>query len=184
MPSLAKGKAAVANQKSSEELVAYLREHLKYERDMLRFTYGMLFQTEGYRWCAMFESFGVHARNLYDFLRHEGKFNTFRADNYVPGRSRPAASNVDEKMNGSFFHLSTSRLKNKPVSLADAVAIGGWIDREWTIWASQLGESFKALVDTAPACPQPQLPVQGGPSATNHVTIISTPFVQGESRMD
>jgi hypothetical protein len=174
----------VAKQKSSEDLVTYLSEHLKYERDMLRFTYDMLFKTDGYRWCAMFESFGVHARNLYDFLRHEGKSNTVRADNYVPGRSKPAASNVDGKMNGSFFHLSTSRLENKPVSLADAIAIGGWIDREWAVWASQLGEPFKAFVDTSPACPEPQLAVHGGPSATNHVATTSTTFLHGEWRLD
>lgn len=166
----------MAKQKSDEDLKAYLAEHLKYERDMLRFTYSMLFQMDGLRWCAMFESFGLHARNLYDFLRHEGQAgNTIRADDYVQGRSKPAASNVDGKMNKSFFHLSTSRLENTPVNLADAIAIGGWIDKEWEAWSGQLGEPFKALVDATPACPAPVLaPVAAPPSSTNHFTTSET----------
>jgi|GEM_PF-1293164 len=166
----------MARQKPDEDLVAYLKEHLKYERDMLRFTYAMLFEMDGCRWCAMFESFGVHARNLYDFLRHEGgATNTVRADDYVPGRKKPAASNVGGKLNGSVFHLSTSRLANKPVSLTDATAIGGWIDKEWEAWAGQLREPFKALIDTSPACPAPPSGVAAGsPSATNHITTSSS----------
>jgi hypothetical protein len=163
----------VAKLKSDKVLGAYLKEHLKYERDMLRFTYGMLFQTDQFRWCAMFESFGIHARNLYDFLRHEGdKANTVRADDYVPGRSKPAHSNVDGKMNSSFFHLSTSRLGDKPINITDAVAIGVWIDREWTTWAGQLRDTFKPLVDTSEACPPPLLTATSAPSATNHITTI------------
>ena len=163
----------MAKPKSDEVLGAYLKEHLKYERDMLRFTYGMLFKTDNDRWCAMFESFGIHARNLYDFLRHEGnKANTVRADDYVPGRSKPAPSNVDGKMNGSFFHLSTSRLGDKPVNITDAVAIGGWIDREWATWAGQLRDPFKPLVDASNACPPPLLTATSAPSATNHIITI------------
>ncbi|MFC3100668.1 hypothetical protein [Altererythrobacter lauratis] len=173
----------MAKQKPEGDLVAYLKEHLKYERDMLRFTYGMLFQTEDLGWCAMFESFGIHARNLYDFLRHEGSAtNTVRADDYVPGRKKPSASNGDGKLNGSFFHLSTSRLANKPVSLTDAIAIGGWIDKEWAAWTEQLREPFKALVDAYPACPAPTSGIVArSPSATNHITTTSSTVVFGGS---
>jgi hypothetical protein len=163
----------MAKPKSDEALGAYLKEHLKYERDMLRYTYGMLFEPGAFRWCAMFESFGIHARNLYDFLRHEGsKTNTVRADDYVPGRSKPAASNVDGKMNSSFFHLSTSRLGNNPVDIIDAATIGSWIDREWATWAGQLGDRFKPLVDASEACPQRLLTAASAPSATNHIITI------------
>lgn len=124
---------ALAKQKLEADLVTFLTEHLRYEREMLRFTYKMLFQMGGRRWCAMFESFGIHARNLYDFLRHEGKpTTTIRAIDYLPNRAKSdAIASIDSKMNRSLFHLSTSRLDNKPVTLADAVTIGLWIDREW-----------------------------------------------------
>lgn len=165
----------MARPKSEEDLQAYLKDHLKYERDMLGFTFGMLSQSAGLRWCAMFESFGVHARNLYDFLRHEGRGNTIRADDYVPGRQKPAASNVSQKMNSSFFHLSTSRLKDQPVNLADAADIGDWIDKEWMIWAGTLKAPFKPLVDASPVCASTTAPLSTV-STTNHVTSTSIRF--------
>lgn len=165
----------MAKQKTESDLVAYLEEHLKYEREMLRFTFEMLFQTDGRRWCAMFESFGIHARNLYDFLRHEGKpTTTIRAVDYVPDRKKSdAIPTIDSKMNSSFFHLSTSRLDNKPVTLADAVTIGSWIDREWNAWADQLPDPFNALVDVEPACPIPAIATSTNPTATGEFTAMS-----------
>lgn len=164
----------MAKEKSTSDLMAYLNEHLAYERRMLRFTFKMLFETDGPRWCAMFESFGVHARNLYDFLRHEGKGATnIRAVDYVPNRKKSEAlATIDAKMNSSLFHLSTSRLENKPVTLSDAVVIGAWIDREWQAWATQLPEPFRGMVDTERACAQPLEEASAAPSATGHVVVL------------
>lgn len=164
----------MAKHKSNEDLESYLREHLKYERDMLRFTYDMLFQAKGYRWCAFFESFGLHARNLYDFLRHEGNAaNTVRADDYVKGRKKPDASNIDVTMNRSLFHLSTSRLSKDPLNMDDAAVIGSWIDREWAIWVQQLREPFNKWADLQPACLHPAA-ATSAISATNYVTTTSS----------
>lgn len=164
----------MTKEKHTSDLKAYLEEHLAYERRMLTFTFEMLFQTDGPRWCAVFESFGIHARNLYDFLRHEGKATTtIRAVDYVPNRKKSEAlATIDAKMNSSLFHLSTSRLENKPVTVADAVVIGSWIDREWQAWAAQLPESFRALVDTEPACLLPSDRASVSPSATGHVSAL------------
>ena len=171
----------MAKQKSPEDLKAYLAEHLTYERDMLRFTYSMLFQMNGLRWCAMFESFGLHARNLYDFLRHEGQAgNTVRACDFVEGHKKPQHSNIDKKMNESFFHLSTLRLENTAINLPDAIEIGSWIDREWANWAAQLSETFKGFVDTSPACPPLSPPTPAHLSATNHVTTTSSVWVPSD----
>ena len=150
----------MAKQKCDEDLNIYLNEHLKYERKMLGFTYKKLFVTDEQTWCAMFESFGVHARNLYDFLRHEGKpQTTIRADDYIPGRKKPDASGVSQKMNISFFHLSTSRILNQSVNIQDAITIGNWIDKEWGDWVNQLPDKFKNLVDASLVCVPPSITV-------------------------
>jgi len=171
-------------------LEKYLTEHLKYERDMLRHTYGRLTEMSGMDWCAMFEAFGVHARNLYDFLRNEGSASsTFRAVDYVLGYKGKPHSDVDGRMNESFFHLSAKRLQGNPVSTTDAEAIGGWIDREWAAWAGQLGEPFTALVDASPACPPRTILVAGGsPGASSEVSFASSStsatIVHGDWRQD
>lgn len=160
--------------KAEAELIEYLTNHLAYERKMLGFTFKMLFQSDGLRWCAFFESFGLHARNLYDFLRHEGKKgNTIRADDYLVGRKRPAPSRVDGRLNTSFFHLSTDRLKNDPVNLDDAIQIAQWIDAEWKKWADELSSPFTELAKAAPVC---ALVVPSGlstPTASSDVKVIS-----------
>ena len=174
----------MAKEKRTSDLMVYLEEHLDYERRMLRFTYRMLFETDGPRWCAMFESFGIHARNLYDFLRHEGKAaTTIRAVDYVPNRKKSEAlATIDAKMNSSLFHLSTSRLGNKPVTLSDAIMIGAWIDREWQAWAAQLPQPFCSSVGTELTCPQPLEEASVSPSATGH--IIALPGGMGATTDD
>ena len=83
----------MTKQKSDEKLIKYLQEHLKYERKMIGYTYQELFSknhetllSKGLRWCAMFESFGVHARNLYEFFMHRGDFG---AHHYISGHKKP-----------------------------------------------------------------------------------------------
>lgn len=165
------GVDAFMKDKSEAELVEYLTNHLAYERKMLGFTFKMLSEADGLRWSAFFESFGLHARNLYDFLRHEGKRgNTIRADDYLSGRKRPTPSRVDGRLNASFFHLSTERLKNDPVNLKDAIQIAEWIDAEWKRWAEQLSAPFNRLVDPAPVC------------AVQAETTLYTPTASSEVR--
>ena len=69
-------------------------------------------------------SFCIHARNLYDFLRHEGgKSTNIRADSYVPGHAKPNA-NVDfNKLDTFLFHMSKGRIDKKKV---DLVSAGPW----------------------------------------------------------
>lgn len=158
-------------QKSDKELCDYLEKHLSYERDMLGFTAPLLMSATGLDWCVMFEGFGLHARNIHDFLRNEGSASTtFRACDYVNDYKARDNSNIKEKMNQSFFRLSSNRLKDSPVNLQDISELGSWIDRNWADWASQLREPFSKFVDISPVCGQLGKPT---PSATNHF-IVST----------
>lgn len=66
-------------------MIRYLADHVAYECEMLRHTYTRLHDTApGLDWNVIYESFGIHARNLYDFFRNEGNAQTtFRAGDYV-----------------------------------------------------------------------------------------------------
>src|SRR5260370_30872325 len=81
----------MAAEKNEAEMLRYLREHVTYERTMLGFTYARLHDTvPGVAWNVVYESFGIHARNLYGFFRNEGKTQTtFRADDYVDSWPKP-----------------------------------------------------------------------------------------------
>jgi hypothetical protein len=69
---------------SNEEKKEYLSEHLFYELLMLRYTAMQLKEVrEQLAWNSFFESFGVHARNLYDFARNERDSRNFKASDFV-----------------------------------------------------------------------------------------------------
>jgi len=167
-----------------EDLIAYLNEHIRYEREMLGYYFKEMHETSpGLRWNMVFESFCIHARNLYDFLRHEGgKTTSIRADSYVPGRAKPNA-NVDfNKLDTFLFHMSKGRIEKKKVDLAEVQALGKWLDDQWSIWVSSLKEPYAALVDNKPIC-TPRLLTAGVTNATacTYFTIPNSTTTTGSS---
>jgi hypothetical protein len=144
--------------KTPENLLDYLDDHLRYERQMLGFTFELVYSLPtGLLWNAIFESFAIHARNLYDFFRHEGNAATsYRAVDYVPGRSK---SDCDLKFNelDTLLHLSASRLTKEKVNSGDVLKLGRWLDDEWKIWALSLKDPYIALVDANPVCSVPRV---------------------------
>ncbi len=144
--------------KEEEKLVAYLKEHVPYEREMLGFTFKEMHETPpGLKWNMAFEAFCIHARNLYDFLRHEGsKTTTFRADDYVPNRSKSEAELLFNNLDTFLFHMSTGRIDKKKVNLADVQQLGKWLDEHWASWVSSLKAPYTAFVDANPVCPPRQ----------------------------
>ena len=146
--------------KEEEKLVAYLKEHVPYEREMLGFTFKEMHETPpGLKWNMAFEAFCIHARNLYDFLRHEGsKTTTFRADDYVPNRSKSEAELLFNNLDTFLFHMSTGRIDKKKVNLADVQQLGKWLDEHWASWVSSLKAPYTAFVDADPVCPPDSSP--------------------------
>ena len=70
----------------SDRLQAYLEDHLAYEVLMLRHALTKIttFQ-HPLEWNAYFESFVVHARNLYAFLTNDDDSRTFKARDFING---------------------------------------------------------------------------------------------------
>jgi hypothetical protein len=110
----------VTKKKDEASLRAYLSDHLQYERWMLGEAFRELHTTPtGPRWNMVFESFCVHARNLYDFLRHEGKrANTYRADDYALDRTKLVAELAFNELDKFLFHMSADRLERAKLDLA------------------------------------------------------------------
>lgn len=134
---------------------AYLEEHLVYERTMLAYTFERLHDAPpGPSWNMVYESFGIHARNLYQFLRNaEGARSDFRAHDYVQNLPTPAAfGNFNTDINAFVFHLSTGRVKRPKLKLQELQKLGGWLDKHWKAWVDALPEDYAGVLDPHPVC--------------------------------
>lgn len=171
-----------------DELLAFLTEHLAYERTMLLYAYSRLATTHGLEWCATFECFALHARNIYDFLQNKGGNTAFDAGDYIAGFKGKSPPNIT-RLNESVTHLSRQRLTHKSFDTTSSRTLKDWIDSEWQRWALGLAEEYRAI---ALKMPQQQIfsltttgpsvavsgdqgiVVGGSPTATNHVCTSST----------
>lgn len=169
----------MAKEKDVQDLCNYLEDHVQYERWMLGQTFQAMHVTpEGPAWNMVFEAFCLHARNLYDFLRHEGKrANTYRADDYVPGRTKPNAELEFNELDTFLFHMSAGRAHRLKLNLGRLQKLGEWLDAEWLNWANSLGTPYKEMVRKEPVC-LPTAMDQGVTlaSACSHVTSSTTGF--------
>lgn len=162
---------------TTDKLLGYLDDHIRYEWDMLRYSFTRLHRTPpGPEWNIVFEAYCVHARNLYDFLRHEGKTQTtFRADDFVSGRSKPSPLLAFNELDGFLFHMSTSRAEKAKLTLERLTELQDWIDREWVNWAQSLPEPYNGVLDANPVARPTSL--EGGvqsSTACTHVQIVKS----------
>jgi hypothetical protein len=135
---------------SLEERIAYLPEHLLYEVLMLRFTLMRLDMDQTQLlWNALYEAFGVHARNLYDFLRNEKASRNFKADDFIDGfalNDRNAVHGLMQKMYEQILHLGKQRTadKNEKIQLDDVKKVAVWIEQGLNQFAIELPEPYKS----------------------------------------
>jgi len=141
--------------KDEAAMLKYLGEHIKYERDMLAFCYAKLHNTRpGLEWNAFYEAFGIHARNIYNFLRNDGgTTTTFRADQYVQSWKRPGPLLKFNGLDLFLFHMSKSRLEHAKLDLQRLKELGKWLDDEWAKWVGALSGPYAAILKTDPVCP-------------------------------
>ena len=163
---------------SKTEKIEYLREHLAYEREMLGFTFNKIFQEQSQlNWNSYFESFGIHSRNLFDFLRSDGNSTDFCANDFVKNyKHDPINVPKIDPFNESFFHMTKARARKAKVNIGDAQAIARWIDHEWARWVGSLPGEYRSMVDPKPVCvPTIRLYGPTPETATNHVWSITGP---------
>lgn len=177
----------MATEIGNPEKIRYLREHLAYEREMLKYTFARLHDTQpGIAWNVVYESFGIHARNLYDFFRNEGKKgNTFRADYYVEGWGRAPSFLGFNKLDSFLFHMSTYRADHEKLDLGTLQMLGKWIDIQWASWVSQLHTDYSGILDADPVCAPPSELGEGISQSTacTALTTVSAVFTPNHSQI-
>jgi hypothetical protein len=100
-----------------KELLAYFNEHVYYELLMLNYAKKRIENAADFMdWNAMFATFNVSARNLYDFLNNKGDSRTdVNVDAYKSHRTvtkRGSTSDVTgtlQMLNAQCFHMGQSR---------------------------------------------------------------------------
>jgi hypothetical protein len=129
-----------------DQMIAYLDDHLPYERMMLEYTFGKISAEQSTcDWNAYYESFAVHARNLYKFLGNE---DDVRACDFVPGFS--AAKSDETKRTfpdllKQVLHLSQVRpsAAEQKVQLDDAREFHAWLDKHFSDFLGKLPLAHK-----------------------------------------
>jgi hypothetical protein len=147
----------MAKDRKEAGMLQYRKEHVAYERTMLGYTYARLHDTApGMGWNVVYESFGIHARNLYDFLRKEGKTQTtFRADDYVKNWPKPKALLSVNEFDVFLFHMSTARANRQKMNLERLQQIGTWLDIQWANWVRRLSSPYGHVLNHSPVCATP-----------------------------
>jgi hypothetical protein len=164
---------------SVTERQEYLREHLSYELLMLRYTATRLEHVrDQLLWNSLFESFGVHARNLYDFLRNEADSRNFKASDFVDdfdcGEIESVRGLID-KLRQQLLHLGKRRFKHGGIKLnsENAAKIDGWIEKAIAKFAAELPEQYREYWNPGDADPKKgELTAEPGmaPTQSSHPT--------------
>jgi hypothetical protein len=148
-----------------KDLVKYLTKHLAYEVDMLNRTYGLLtrWQVVGKTAAelrdaqtvhdALIESFCIHARELFEFMRHESKRHEYTVDTYKPCGHE---SKYRDKLNGQIAHAKDEgRTDNdaEKIGPRDRLDMLKDLAEEWNRFLAMRAPTFKrhTVTNVAPA---------------------------------
>jgi hypothetical protein len=174
-----KGVHMTENQKT-----AYLEDHLPYEILMLRYTFQkiMAFQSQ-LDWNAYYESFVLHARNLYLFLTN-GDGSNAKASDFIAGfKAQKTNETISafQRLGTQVFHLGPARPSDElqKVAIVQATVVNNWLDQNFSSFIDGLDEKYRLHWQPGRADPA-QAPGQimrfgyTGPSATNHIIVVQT----------
>lgn len=144
---------------SKSEKLDWLREHLHYELAMLLHTYGKICDLrQSLDRCAFYESFVVHARNLYAFLTNEKDQRNYRADEFVDGftaKSDELHGKI-QRMNTQVQHMGKARVGDddpgNKVTTLDCEAVARWVEKHLQRFLDLLQAPYRQVwIDLAPA---------------------------------
>ncbi len=147
------GSKPSSSKRTQKEMIAYLDEHLSYERMMLKYAFFHIHTIPaGPAWNVMFESCCVHMRSLYEFLTNGVKTNGYNAKEFSSAGYKAPGENRFSKLNEFIFHMSAQRAQKKKLSIPELDFFGGWIDKHWAAWSSQVDLIFMPHIDANPVC--------------------------------
>jgi len=165
---------------SDQEIISYLGEHLPYELLMLRYTRSLINRDQQFLdWNAFYESFAVHARNLYHFfIDRDGRKNmTITAMTSGFDLSRPIHIDVIiDKLNEQVVHKGKSRAKIplEKIDITIAEQIFDWLESRVSPFEQTIKLEYRShwrpeLSDLSRISKSTQLP------GLSHPTTSTTP---------
>lgn len=140
-----------------EKLQTYLSVHISYELLMLRYTVTVLnkpiSQLSGY---AHYESFVIHARNLYDFLIAESKKNSNNFTSIDYGASKASKGEdyqIFNLIDPQVMHMAKLRLdtSDNKINLEKVNFMANWVEANFSKFLSS--KDSKYTWDNAAANP-------------------------------
>jgi hypothetical protein len=132
---------AVSKVKNRQE---YLEEHLRYEIEMLHYTFAKMHREENQsEWNSAFVAFAVHARNLVDFLTNEKNPRNFNASDFTNGYEEPkdiAIRGTMDKLHRDVFHLGKLRPRAvmEKINIERVGHLYGWLAKAIPIFEAKL----------------------------------------------
>ena len=134
---------------SAQERCDFLREHIKYEWLMLRFTHEKIGVVQDQMvWNAMYELFVVHARNLFDFLTNDAHSENMQGSDYNPdfqAKDPEAVRGVKNGLNPHVLHLGKVRKEADRKPHIDRLSkLFAWLDQNLIRFGKELPAPFSA----------------------------------------
>jgi hypothetical protein len=176
---------------SASELAEWMKEHLSYEMLMLQHTHRKLSQIEDQLdWNTYYESFAVHARNLYRFLTNEEDVQAAHfVKGYKAGKTHETVS-AFQRLPLQVFHMSlhrppTGSRRGAKVDADARDAVLSWIENQMNDFIGKLQAPYAdawAMSDAAAlVTDQPQglhreilVLSSSKPTATNSIIITTS----------
>jgi hypothetical protein len=136
---------------TTAERKAYLKEHLRYEIQMLHYAFAEMTEPKPQlQWNSVFDSFVMHARNLIDFLSNKAgrRGNNFKAADFTQDYEPPSKDTIRElydQMHADVFHLGKMRPtdESKKINTDRARELYDWIKKAMPILELKLTSESK-----------------------------------------
>lgn len=162
---------------SKQEKIAYLEEHVSYEVVMLNYTFMRLMTLqpstpeEQLDCNAFLESFGVHAKNLVDFLSEQSPENSRNASDYITDFEAPDQTKVKPalaRLERQILDVTSLRATDpqEKFNVGDARELYAWIVPAILKFQGQLDPSYRARLNAlgrTGALIEIPLPLSSGP---------------------
>jgi hypothetical protein len=130
---------------STDEKIAFLTEHLSYEVVMLRYTHTQLARDIHHQlqWNALFESFALHASNLYDFFTNDKDARNFKARDFAisfQAKQKEKVRGTINSINSQVLHLNKSSESEgaRKVNIDRSDEVFRWIEENVVSFANDL----------------------------------------------
>jgi hypothetical protein len=140
---------------STQEKCGFLSRHINYELLMLRFTHEKIGMVQDQLvWNAMYESFAVHARNLFSFLESSDDNRNMRASDFNNSFDLKPPDRIDsirKSLDPHVLHLGKVRGDAERKPHIDRLSeLYAWLDQNLIRFGKELPDPFSAYWPSTP----------------------------------